>query len=220
VKRAAKLLVASATYGFSVGAVHSLRFAALNLLKFPLLIGVSVSVSAGAYYLVARVLAPGLGFAAVRRLVIAGYADLAELLASFAPVTLFLAATLRSPTSLVELGEYPSFLAGNVALIAGGGALSVGRQAYALLGRHALSRARAVSLVGGWLAVSLLVGGQAAWYLRPFFGNRVVPDDGSFCLGSRPDFRGARSFFEAVRHLAVPPVVETADAQGPGPASR
>jgi hypothetical protein len=213
--RALRLLLASAIYGFSVGAACSLRFAALNLIKFPLLICISVSVSAGAYYLVARLFAPHLGFSAVRRLVIGSYADLAELLASFAPVTLFLAATLRSPTSLVELGEYPAFLAGNVALIALGGVLSVGRQAVALLERHALPRARALSLVGGWLAVSLLVGGQGAWYLRPFFGNRAVVDDGSFCQGSRPDFRGAESFFEAVYQLAVPPAQDKAGERRP-----
>jgi len=204
-KRIPRLLVASAIYGLSIGAVHSLRFAALNLLKFPLLIGLCVSVSAGAYFVVARLLAPELGFSAVRRLVIASYADLSALLAAFAPVTLFLAVTSRAPTSLVDLGEYPSFLAGQVALIAVAGVLSVGRQAAALTARHGLPRARALALVGGWLAVSLVVGGQSAWYLRPFFGNRAVPDDGSFCQGSRPDFRGAGSFYEAVYQLAIPP---------------
>jgi hypothetical protein len=85
------------------------------------------------------------------------------------------------------------------------GVLAVLRQAAALLHRHALPRARALPLVALWLAISLVVGGQAAWYLRPFFGNRAIPDDGSFCLGSRPDFRGARSFYEAVYHLWAPP---------------
>lgn len=205
VGRAIRAVAAAATYGFSVGAVCSLRYATLGLVKLPLLMGIGVSVSAGAYFLVARLLAPELRFAAVRRLVLASYADLADLLGSCAPVTLFLAVTLRPPTSLADLGEYPSFLAANVVLIAAAGVLSVGHQAAALVHRHAVPRARALPLVALWLAISLGVGGQAAWYLRPFFGNRAVPDDGSFCLGSRPDFRGARSFYEAVYHLAVPP---------------
>jgi hypothetical protein len=203
--RALGLLAASAIYGFSVGAVHSLRYAWLNVVKFPLLICASASVCAGVYFLVARLLAPGLGFADVRRLVTASYADLAALLGSLAPVTLFLATTLRPPASPVDLGEYPSFLAGNLALIAGCGILSVSRQTAALLHRHGLTRSRALGVVGSWLLFSLLVGGQAAWYLRPFFGNRAIPDDGSFCLGRRPDFRGAESFYEAVYHLAAPP---------------
>ena len=185
--------------------MRSWRYASLNLVKFPLLICICTSVCAGAYFLVARVLAPSLTFSDVRRLVVASYADLAELLASFSPVCLFLALTLRAPVSPVDLGEYPLFLAFNLLLIAGYGALAVGRQTALLLGRHGLARWRGLSVVAGWLAVSLLVGGQAAWYLRPFFGNRAVPDDGSFCLGSRPDFRGAESFYEAVYHLAAPP---------------
>src|SRR5438874_1449699 len=98
-RRVLGLLVASAIYGFSVGAVRSFRYAGLNLVKFPLLICASAGVCAGVYFLVARVLAPSLAFSDVRRLVIESYADLARLLASFAPVTFFLATTLRPPAS-------------------------------------------------------------------------------------------------------------------------
>lgn len=156
---------------------------------------------AGAYFLMARLLAPSLGFSDVRRLVLAAYADLAELLASLAPVCLFLALTLRQPESTVALGEYPAFLGWNLFLIAACGVISVTRQTLAVVRDHAVVRRRAVSLVGGWLALSLLVGGQSAWYLRPFFGVRAVPDDGAFCHGRRPDFRGAESFYEAVAAL-------------------
>lgn len=206
-ERVPRLLAAAAAYGFSVGAVRSWRYASLNLVKFPLLIAICAIVCAAVYFLVARLLAPSLTFSDVRRLVLASYADLAALLASFSPVCLFLALTLQRPVSAVDLGEYPLFLALNVILIAGCGALAVGRQTASLLGRYALPRRRALAVVTGWLAVSLLVGGQAAWYLRPFFGNGAVPDDGSFCLGSRPDWRGAESFYEAVYHLIAPPPV-------------
>ena len=204
-RRVLSALAASAVYGFSVGAVRSFRFAALDVVKFPLLVCVSASVCAGAYFLLARFVAPRLAFSDVRRLVLASYGDLARLLASFAPVCLFLARTVRQPISLAELGEYPFFLGCNVALIAGCGVLAVGRQATALSRRHGLSRLRAGVLVGGWLGFSLLVGGQAAWYLRPFFGIRAVPEDGTFCEGSQPDFRGARSFYEAVYNLGAAP---------------
>lgn len=204
-ERVPRLLAAAALYGFSAGAVRSWRYASLNLVKLPLLICICATTCAGAYFLVARLLAPSLTFADVRRLVLAGYADLAELLASLSPVCLFLALTIRAPASTVDLGEYPWFLAANLVLIAGSGVLAIARQTAMLLGRHALARWRAIALIAGWLGCSLLVGGQAAWYLRPFFGNRAVPDDGSFCLGSRPDFRGATSFYEAVQHLVAPP---------------
>jgi hypothetical protein len=199
--RLAGPLVLAAAYGFAVGAVRSWRFATLNLVKFPLLILISVTVCAGAYFLVARVLAPSIASADVRRLALASYADLTRLLASLAPVALFLALTIRQPVSTAELGEYPFFLALNLVAIAGCGVLAVTRQTATLEGRHSLSRQRAVALVAAWLSLSLFVGGQAAWYLRPFFGVRAIPDDGSFCHGSRPDFRGARSFYEAVANL-------------------
>ena len=57
-----------------------------------------------------------------------------------------------------------------------------------------------------WVLLSLLAGGQAAWYLRPFFG--VASIDGRatrFCLGTTPDYRGATNFYEAVYHLLRPP---------------
>src|SRR5690242_5067863 len=118
-ERLPSLLAAAAVYGFSVGAVRSWRYASLNLVKFPLLIAICASVCAGVYFLVARLLAPSLTFSEVRRLVMASYADLAVLLASLSPVCFFLALTLKAPVSAVDLGEYPLFLAFNLALIAG-----------------------------------------------------------------------------------------------------
>ena len=56
--------------------------------------------------------------------------------------------------------------------------------------------------MSGWLALSLLVGGQAAWTLRPFFGVRSIPGDQTrFFLGSSPDYRGSTNFYEAVRDV-------------------
>jgi hypothetical protein len=200
-----RLVVAPAAYGFSVGAVRSWRFALLDLVKFPLLFAISIVVCAASYFLVARLVAPSLTLGDVRRLVIEVYAGVAVLLASLGSVCLFFALTIAPPTSTENLGEYPWFLGLNVLLIAVFGSLAVVRQASRLLRDHGLSRTRMAVTVAGWLTLSLLVGGQCAWYLRPFFGNRAVPDDGSFCLGTRPDFRGAESFYEAVYHLAAPP---------------
>ena len=203
-------LAAAATYGFAIGAVHSWRYAVHNLVKFPLLLVVTTVVCAGAHYLVARAVAPRLPFVEVARLVTSSYADAAVLLASLATVCLFLALAYEPPSSMVDLGEYPLFLGLNVLLIGICGSLALARQALALLRRHAVSVRRTQLLIGAWLSVSLLVGSQWAWYLRPFFGNRAVSDDGSFCLGSRPDFRGATSFYEAVLHLVQPPTAPDA----------
>ena len=60
--------------------------------------------------------------------------------------------------------------------------------------------------VTAWLALSLFAGGQCAWYMRPFFGIGALKGDSPpFFLGTAPDFRGARSFYEAVWNLVQPP---------------
>ena len=45
--RVGKALLASAAYGFAIGAVHSWRYAAHNLVKFPLLLVVTALVARG-----------------------------------------------------------------------------------------------------------------------------------------------------------------------------
>jgi len=71
---------------------------------------------------------------------------------------------------------------------------------------HPWPLSRRLITVGGWLALSLLVGGQAAWTLRPFFGVRSIPGEKTrFFLGSAPDYRGSTNFYEAVRDVVTEP---------------
>jgi hypothetical protein len=72
-----------------------------------------------------------------------------------------------------------------------------------LLRRFNLSVRRSTIIIGAWLALSLLVGSQWAWYLRPFCG--VATIDAPFFLGTEPDFQGATDFFQAVYYLFDPP---------------
>jgi hypothetical protein len=65
--------------------------------------------------------------------------------------------------------------------------------------------ARRFAALGGWLAISLLVGGQVAWTLRPLFGVASIPGtETRLILGSAPDYRGATNFYEAIYHLVAP----------------
>jgi hypothetical protein len=198
-------LLASAAYGFACGAVHSLRFAIYGLVKFPLLLLGTALICALAYSLGARFCGVSLAHREVLRLSGQIYRDAAVLLWAFAPATLFLALTIRSPSPR-DLGEYPLFLAFNVIVIACAGTIALLRVTRRLLREKDVPKARAAPTLCFWLAVSLVVGGQWAWYLRPFFG--VASIDGAttrFCLGAAPDYRGATSFFEAVYHLLDPP---------------
>lgn len=195
---------AAAAYGFSIGYCHSLTFALRNLVKLPLLLSVTAAVCAVAYFVCVRFRTGALSFAALQALVWDTYRDLAVLLASMASVNLFLAATMKQPTSATELNDYPLFIGLNIVLIAVSGCIALARQGSRLLREHGLDGPSAGLILTFWLALALPVGGQWAWYLRPFFGVSVIPAE-PFCLGSTPDFRGDTNFFEAVYHLIVPP---------------
>lgn len=197
------ILAASAAYGFAVGCVHSPRLGTWNLLKFPALVLATACLCAPAYYLLASFIARRMSFLTVLGLAFRTFADTSLLLAALAPVSLFLALTLTPPEGPC-LNEYPMFLGLNVLFIALAGSVALVRQARRFLRQHGLSLRRSLLVVAAWLAVSLFAGGQCAWYMRPFFGVRSIRSL-SFMERSRPDYRGARSFYEAVWHLLNPP---------------
>ena len=202
----ATLVLASALYGFSIGSVHGTRFGLHNVIKFPLLFLLTGAACAVAYFLWASLIGGfRFRFADVQRLAMRLYRDAALLLAALAPANWFLARTLVPPDE-TSLHEYPMFLALNVCFIALAGVLALVRQVRALARYHPWPLSRRLITVGGWLALSLLVGGQAAWTLRPFFGVRSIPADQTrFFLGSSPDYRGSTNFYEAVRDTITRP---------------
>lgn len=205
IRSLAALVTAAAVYGFSIGASNSWLYAMRNVVKFPLLILVTAAVCALSYFVLARFLGVALAFASVQRTVIATFRDVAVLLAALSPAVFFLAMTNRAPVGR-DLGDYPLFQGLNVAAIAICGCLSVRVRARHLEREHGIGGRRRVMLLGAWMLVSLLVGGQVCWYMRPFFGiagpSEVVPP---WFAADEPDFRGARSFYEAVYNLVVPP---------------
>jgi hypothetical protein len=197
------ILVAMAVYGFSAGSVHSLSRALGSLVKFPLLIYLTSALCALAWWVLARFLTSGLSFRATLGLALRTFADASIMLASLAPVNLFLGRTIVQPTP-EALNEYPLYQGLNVAFVAVCGTVAVVRQACRMREVHALTRRKAVGVAAAWLAVSLFVGGQCAWYLRPLYGCSAVHGT-PFILGSTPDLRGARSFYEAVYFYVDPP---------------
>ena len=199
----AVLVVAAAGYGFSIGLQHSLRFACWNAVKFPFLISLTGALCTAAYYLSSRFITRALDLREVADLAVATYRDVAVLLASLTPLVLFLATTVRRP-GRDDLGEYPLFLGLNVAFIAVSGCVALLREARVLVTRHRLGRRRAALLLASWLGLSLFAGGQCAWYLRPFFCPASITAP-PLVEGTNPDYRGARSIYEAVYHLLDPP---------------
>jgi hypothetical protein len=190
--------IAAAIYGFSLGWAHSDLYALRNLAKMPLLLFATATITAPSAWLVARAAGASLSFLGVQRATWTLYRDAAVLLASMAPVVFFVACDLRA-NATGPLGGYDAFLATNIGLVAVCGSLALARQARNLFETFHESPVRARAIVAMWLALSLLVGGQAAFYIRPFFGFPATRGGHPpFMLGSTPDLRGATNFFEAV----------------------
>jgi hypothetical protein len=129
------------------------------------------------------------------------------MLAALAPVNIFLSQTMVLP-SQTSLNEYPLFLGLNVAFVAACGTVAAVRRMGLMQKVQGISLRRTSVLAAAWLAIGLFVGGQCSWYLRPFYGIRSVeegPIKVPFILGTKPDSRGATSFYEAVYHLFQPP---------------
>ncbi len=200
-KTIATLIFCSSIYGFSIGIGDSFKYAARNTVKFPLLLLVTAAVCWVAYYIAARSLTVKLGFFEVQHLVLENFRDTSALLASLSPVFFFLAYTYEKP-NLQGLCEYPLFLSLNVLFIPVCGSFSLVRQTLRLLKGYALSARRSSLIILSWMFLSLFVGGQWAWYLRPFCG--VATLDAPFMRGSTADYNGSTNIYQALYNLTGP----------------
>lgn len=204
--RALALLIGgSAVYGAAIGLADTPIRAGHNLIKLPLLLIVTAVISAGAYAISARFLVGHLGGRVMLRFAVDVFADLGRLLGALALPVALLAITGRPAESREVLGDYPFFLGLNMGLVAICGTIALIHRARALARTHAIAHRPMLRLLTAWLAITFVVGAQWAFYLRPFFGASRVDDPGVFIAGNRPDFRGARSFYEVVWHIVSPP---------------
>lgn len=184
-------------YGFAIGAAKNLTYAWRGALKFPLLLLGTAAVCSLAWFVCARFLGVTLRFLDVQRSSWALFRTLAVLLASLSPVSFFLGRSM-TPPDVADLGGYPAFVGTNMLFVAAAGCVALALQIADLLRTGRLSRGRASAVAGTWLALSLLVGGQLAFWLRPFFGIASLTGEPPFALGDEPTVTGARNFYEVV----------------------
>jgi len=191
------IVLGAGVFGFAIGASKNLTYAWRSMVKLPLLLLGTATICSVACFVLARFLGAPLRFGAVQQSTLVLYRTLAVLLASLSPVSWFLGQSMTPPDAQ-SLGGYPAFVATNVLFLAIAGSIALVRQVRALLDGHGLSRNRALAITAGWLVLSLLVGGQLAFWLRPFFGIASLTGDPPFVLGDEPTVTGARNFYEAV----------------------
>jgi hypothetical protein len=193
-----RTLLAAAAYGYALGAAHDHLYATRNLLKFPLLIASTAGICALSYWFVALALGARLRFLAVQGAAWGLFTDTCAMLASASPVVLFLALVMRGSDD-GHVGEYDMFLSTNVALIAVAGTLALVRRANALLPLTGRGLRRRVAVVVAWLSLTLFVGGQVAFLMRPLFGLPATRGGTPpWFLWNEPDLRGATNFYVAL----------------------
>lgn len=194
---AALALAGAASYGFAIGAGKNLTYALRSLVKFPLLLVGTALLCGLACFVFARFCGASLPFVLVQRTSFALHRTTAVLLGSLSPVVLLLGRTTTPPDAR-SLGGYPLFVGLNMLFVAAAGSVALAVQTQGLCRDHGLPPRRARLVTGSWLALSLLVGGQLAFWLRPFFGIASLHGDPPFLLGDEPTVTGARNFYEVV----------------------
>ena len=190
-------VLASACYGLAIGAGKNATYAWRSAVKFPLLLLGTAAFCALAYFVVARFAGVTLPFLRVQRCALSAFRSIAVLLCSLSPVAWFLGRTMEAPGDRT-LGGYPAFVGANMLFIAIAGGIVVVLQARQLLRECSVSARQSVAVVSAWVVLSLLVGGQLAFWLRPFFGIASLTGAPPFALGDEPTVTGARNFYEVV----------------------
>ncbi|MEO6596159.1 MAG: hypothetical protein ABIP94_15535 [Planctomycetota bacterium] len=191
-----------AVYGFCIGYSKNVLYGVRSAVKVPMLLLGTALLCALAYQVLARLAGVALPFASVQRASLLLFRSVALSLASLAPVSLFLGRTMVRPAGQ-SLGGYPGFVGINMVFLAAAGFVALLLQTRALLVEHAVPARRARFVVVSWLVLSLLVGGQLAFHLRPFFGIASLTGEPPFCLGDEPTATGARNFYEVVGQFVV-----------------
>ncbi|HEX6811406.1 MAG TPA: hypothetical protein VF384_07275 [Planctomycetota bacterium] len=202
-----ELAAGAAAFGFAIGAGKNLTYAWRSAVKMPLLLLGTAVLCGLAYQVTALALGHRLDVRRVQAAAFELFRGTAVLLSALAPVSLFLGRTMASPGD-DGLGGYTGFVAVNMLFLAVAGALALRRQARTLLGGGDVPRSRALAISGCWLLLTLAVGGQLAFWLRPFFGITSLTGDPPFLLGSAPTATGARNFYEVVWQFATGPDLE------------
>lgn len=164
-------------------------------MKFPLLIFLTTLCNTGLNWMLALVMGAGLGFRQTLLTQLMSYTIAALILASMAPITLFILFNTAQFASGNPFGHH-LFLLLNVTIIALAGIVANIRLYHFLL-INTDNRVLARKVLVAWLAGNLFVGAQLSWNLRPFIGS---PNLDIQFLRPNP-FEG--NFYESVYRTAV-----------------
>ena len=185
------IVTGCAIYGFTLGLWRDATQSLFTAIKFPLLIFLTCGGNALLNGCLAQLLGTNLSFRQTTLAILMSFTIVALILASFAPVMLFLLWNTPPLADSRSLSGHSVTLLAHVALIAFAGL--AGNHRLFLLLRHVSGNRRAAwATLLSWLCGNLLLGSQISWILRPFIGSPGLPVQ---FLRADP-LRG--NFFEAV----------------------
>ena len=187
------VVVSCGTYGATFGLWLSTVQGVYTGIKLPAVILLTCAGNAGLNGCLALVLGTGIGFRQSTVAILMSFTIMGLVLASFAPLMLFLIWNLPSPGEAgAQYGQKIALLA-HVLVIAFAGVVGNCRL-WQTLRRITGETKKAYLVLFSWLVGNLLLGSQISWILRPW----VAASGGGVSFFSSEPMRG--NFFEAVWH--------------------
>ena len=192
-------------YGLCMGAFVLLRheepavwYIPLVMVKVPALLMMTLIVTAPSLFVFSALARSRLDLQQTLRLLLAGTAVLAAVLASLGPVTVFFALCTKSYPFMLVLNSAVFTISGLVALGFLSSAIRIVFEPTESTARSAKAGSRRVRLVFRlWLINYGVVGAQMAWILRPFVGDPGQPLE-AFRETESNFFQG---LFDAIRYM-------------------
>lgn len=182
----ATIILCSGIYGATIGMWRSGLMSFYVAVKFPLLIFLTTFCNALLNWMLAAVIGAGITFRQTLLSQLMSFAIASLILASLAPITLFVLYN-TPPLASGDTSGHSIFLLMNVAVLATAGIIANVRL-YQFLESKIANRSLARKVLTAWMIGFLLVGAQLSWNLRPFIGSpnleiqflRPNPFEGNF----------------------------------------
>ena len=168
------IVIGSGIYGAVFGLWRSPEQALYSAIKMPLLMFSVTLASALVNSMLAKIVGSGLSTRQTFTSILLGFAVTSILLASLAPVMLFVIAQLPATGERGAEQVYGRLLAGHTAVIALCGVLG-NMRLYSLVSALSNSVAATKRTVVSWIIVSGFVGCQLSWLISPFLARPDLP---------------------------------------------
>lgn len=192
----AVIVAGTAIYGAALGAWRSPAQGVFSALKLPLVLTLTALGNSLINGMAAPLLGVSISFKESLAAILASFAICATILASLAPLLLFLVVSSPSMDSAQRGAAHGLILIVNVGSLALAGIVGNVRLFQTILSLSG-DRPPALRVWTAWLGMNLLLGSQFSWLLRPFVGSPGLPVE--FLRADA--FQG--NFFEAVFRALV-----------------